>query len=179
MSAIRKEQIECAKEFENFIFNSLQSEKGIHAETAVAASARMAGTFLFRSFGFPLKGIEPGQPVFSDSANEQGPKLMGLLNNALGQMGVKIDPKLLETADHKSNPPLFDLLEMQEKLEPGMTIIKDRLGLSYQELAESAAISAASIIVKCSKVLAPDVALKIAVYGIVEGSKTAPRPITS
>ena len=99
MGTIRKEQVECAEEFENLIFNSLQSEKGIHAETAVAASARMAGTFLFRSFGFPLKGIESGQPVFSDAANEQGPKLMELLDSALKQMGLNIDQKLLEAAD--------------------------------------------------------------------------------
>ena len=177
MGSIKKEQIECAKEFENLIFDSLQSEKGIHAETAVAASARMAGTFLFRSFGFPIKGIEPGQPVFSDAANEQGPKLMGLLDSALKQMGLNIDQKQLETADHTSNPPMFDLLEMQEKLEPGMTLIKERLVLSYQEMAESAAICTASIIVKCSKVLTPNVAFKIAVFGMVEGSKTAPRTI--
>lgn len=177
MDTIRKEQIECAKEFENFIFNSLQTEKGIHAETAVAASARMAGRFLFRSFSFPLKGIEPGQAVFSDAANEQGPKLMELLGGALNQMGLKFDPKRLDAADHKSNPPLFGLLEMQEKIEPGLTTIKDRLGLSYQESAEAATISAASIIVKCSKVLDPHIAFKIAVFGLVEGSKTAPHPM--
>lgn len=177
MSPISKEQVKCAKEFENFIFKSLQTEKGIHAETAVAASARMAGTFLFRSFGLPLKGINPGQPVFSDAANEQGPKLMSLLGGVIDQMGLKLDQKRLEAADHKSNPPLFGLLEMQEKFEVGMTTIKDHLGLSYQESAEAAAMSTASIIVQCSKVLDPHIAFKIAVYGFVEGSKTAPRPI--
>jgi hypothetical protein len=177
MGTLRKEQMEAAKEFENFILNSLQSEKGIHAETAVATSARMAGTFLFRSFAFPMTGIEPGQPVFSNAANEQGPKLVAILGSLLNQIGVQLDQNQIESADEKSKPPLIELLETQKKFESGMSAIKDRLRLSYQESAESAAISTALIIKQCRQVLDPHIAFKIAIRGFVEASKTAPHPI--
>lgn len=51
----------------------------------------MAGTILFRSFGFKIDGLKAGQAVLSEKANEEGPKLIGLLAGVFDDMDVKID----------------------------------------------------------------------------------------
>ena len=65
----------------------LTTERGLHTETVIASSARMAGTMLFRSFVFPGGKFEPGTTVLSEEANVQGPKLMGLLFGTLQKLG--------------------------------------------------------------------------------------------
>ena len=61
--ALSQQQIEAAEEFARTTIETLKTERGIHAETAIAGTARMAGTFLFRSFNFSLKDAKPGSPM--------------------------------------------------------------------------------------------------------------------
>ena len=89
------QQIKVAQDFANATIEALNTEQGIHAETAVAGAARMAGTFLFRSFGFPLQDIQPGQVVLSDQANAQGPVLLEILGSVLSQIGIVLDEEEL------------------------------------------------------------------------------------
>jgi hypothetical protein len=74
MSSLSQQQKAAAETFVRVVIDALKTDKGVHAETAVAAMARMAGTFLFRSFAFPPSDITPGQAVLSDMANDQGPR---------------------------------------------------------------------------------------------------------
>ena len=60
---ITKQQGDAAQEFSRVTFETLKIEGRVHAETAIAGAARMAGTFLFRSFNFPSDGIKAGQAV--------------------------------------------------------------------------------------------------------------------
>ena len=82
MQSITQPQIDAAQEFANTVVAELRTDKGVHAETAVASVARMAGTFLFRSFGFQLPDVEPGGVVLSEQANEAGPRLIQILAGA-------------------------------------------------------------------------------------------------
>ena len=91
MVSLSQEQVEAAQAFADTTVAVLQTERGVHAETAVAGTARMAGTFLFRSFGFAPEGVKPGQPVLSDEANEQGPRLIEVFGFSLEQVGIKLD----------------------------------------------------------------------------------------
>jgi hypothetical protein len=70
-----------------------------------------------------------------------------------------------------------EFLETQKKLEQLYTPVKARLGLSREEAAQAAAVATALLIRQCAKVLDPNIAFGIAVYGFVEGSKTAPEPV--
>ena len=137
----------------------------------------MAGTFLFRSFGFPMNDIQPGQVVLSDKANEQGPVLIDILGEALSHIGFALDEEKLGDATSADNQPNQSFLETQRRLEPRFSAIKERHGLSLQEAAEAGVLATALLIQQCSYVLDPNVAFDIAVYGFIEGTKTAPDPV--
>jgi hypothetical protein len=175
MGLLTPQQIEAAQEFARTTLETLKTEGGVHAETSIAGTARMAGTFLFRSFNFHLKDAKAGQAVLSDQANEQGPRLIGILGAVLENIGIKLDTEKL--GDSSSNEPLLGFLETQRRLEPKYTTIQRRLGLSLQESADSAAAATALLIQQCVQVLDPNIAFSIALYGFIEGSKTVPEPI--
>jgi hypothetical protein len=174
MASLSPQQIEAAQDFAVTTIAALKTAKGVHAETAVAAAARMAGTFLFRSFNFPAEGVEAGQAVLSDQANEQGPRLVQIAGGVLTELGVVLDDKPVQKGPKDKKRPARDFLETQRKLEPRFAEIAQRLGLSLREAADSAAVATALVIREMAKVLDPNVAFGIAVYGFVEGAKTAP-----
>jgi len=178
MGSLSQQQIEAAQEFVNTTIDTLKTERGVHAETAIAGTARMAGTFLFHSFGFKLDGVKAGQPVLSDKANEQGPQLIQILGSVLSHLGITLDKEQFGKSPSTENQPLLGFLETLRQLEPRYMKIKDRLGLSLQEAAESAAVASALLIQQSAQVLNPNVAFGVAVYGFIEGTKTAPEPLT-
>jgi hypothetical protein len=179
MGALSQQQIQAAQQFVRITTETLKTERGVHAETAIAGAARMAGTFLFRSFNFSLEGAKPGQPVLSDQANEQGLRLIQILGSVLEHVGVELDKDKLGKTPVPENRPLLGFLETQKHLEPKYSTIKLRLGLSLQDAADSAAAATALIIQQSLPVLDPNVAFGIAVYGFIEGSKTVPEAITA
>jgi hypothetical protein len=178
MGSLSQQQIEAAQEFVETTIETLKTERGVHAETAVAGTARMAGTFLFRSFNFPLKDAKPGQPVLSDQANEQGSRLIQILGGVLEHAGIKLDKEQLGKTSGAENQPLLSFLETQKRLEPKYSAINTRLGLSLQDAADSAAVATALLIQQCAQILDPNIAFGIAVYGFIEGSKTVPESTT-
>ena len=178
MSEISETQMDAAEKFSAAAIQLLQDERGVHAETAIAATARMAGTFLFRSFNFPLDDATPGQPVLSEQANEQGPRLMQILGGVLEQMGIVVDQTVISQPTDPEHEPLLGFLETQQKLEPEFSAIMDSFGLSLGEAAEAVAIATAMLIRQCTEVLDPSVAFGIALYGFVEGTKTYPAPLS-
>ena len=101
------------------------------------ALARMAGTFLLRSFGLPIDGIEAGQVVLSEQANEQGPALVGILAGVLESRGVELDRGRLANEPGEEHKPLLGFLETLRRLGPAFARIRERLGLSHREAAES------------------------------------------
>ena len=176
MGDISQNQIGVGERFANAAIEVLADQSGVHAETAIAATARMAGTFLFRSFGFELKGAQPGQPVLSEQANEQGPRLVQILGGVLGQMGITPDQSKLDQPEDPENRPNLDFLETQKLLESNFNVIREDAGLSLVEAADSAAIATAIIVRQCADVLDPSIAFGIAIYGFIEGAKTCPAP---
>ncbi|HJR12676.1 MAG TPA: hypothetical protein VJ833_02110 [Rhodanobacteraceae bacterium] len=177
MASPTKEQQDAAQQFVGLAIEALKNERGVHAETAIAGVARMAGTFLFRSFAFPLASVHPGQAVLSEAANEQGPKLIQALGNVLAHIGVVLDKSKLGVNKDPEHRPMLDFLATQKRLEPLFSRVMQALGLSCPQAAESAAIATAILIKQCVPVLDPNLAFGIAAYGFVEGSKTAPDPV--
>lgn len=176
MNSITQPQIDAAQAFGNAVIAALQTGRGVHAETAVAAAARMAGTFLFRSFGFDLATIAPGQVVLSEEANAAGPGLIRVLAGALAEIGIVLDEQRLGASQLPANRPTLDFLATQARLEPQFAAIRAEHGLSLTEAADAAAIATAFLIHQCARVLDPSAAFGVAVYGFIEGTKTAPGP---
>ncbi len=177
MAQLSQPQVDAAQEFVAKAIELLNTDQGVHAETIIAASARMAGTFLFRSFAFPLPGVAPGQAVLSERANEQGPQLIAILGGVLTQVGIALDSARLHSQVPQAHQPLRDFLDTQRMFEEPFTSIMQRQGLSYQGAALAAAVATALLIGQCATVLDPHIAFAVAAYGFVEGSKTAPDPV--
>jgi hypothetical protein len=177
MTTLSKQQTDAAQEFATATIAALKLPQGVHPGTVIAATARMAGTYLFRSFGLKLSGVKPGQPVLSNEANEQWPLLVQIAGDALSKMGVKIDNSQAEKTVDSKYKPMLEFLDTQKKLESLYEPIKDRCCMSAREAAYSIAVATALLIRHCAKFLDPSMAFSIAVYGFVEGSKTAPVPV--
>jgi len=177
MINLSKQQTDAAQEFATATIETFKLPNGVHPGTVVAATARMAGTYLFRSFGLELPGVQPGQPVLSNEANEQWPLLTQITGDCLVRIGIKIDNAQAGKEVHPKDKPMLEFLETQKKLESIYKPIKERYSFSYQEAAYSVAVGTALMILHAAKFLDPNDAFNIAVYGFVKGAKTAPEPV--
>ena len=128
MGSLSQQQIEAAQEFVNTTIDTLRTEKGVYAETAIAGAARMAGTFMFHSFEFNLDGVKAGQAVYSDMANVQGLMLVQRPGSVLSHMGITLDKELLSKPPGTEIQPLLGVLETQWMLEPEHLMTKNPFG---------------------------------------------------
>jgi len=167
-------QLRASREIADAIVTALRTERGVHAETAVAGAARLAGAFLFRSFNLPTSGIAPGSPVLSDVANQRGPLLVEVLQAGLGGLGVSVDSAAME--ESPEHEPQMNFLETQQALEPRLAEIAAAHGLEGEGAARACALATALLIYRTREVLEPRVSFGLAVYGFVEGTKTMPAP---
>ena len=159
-------------EFYQAAINKLQDKNGVHAETAIAGLARIAGTFLFRSFELSVVNLKPGSPVFSDIANTKGPQVVDTLIGWLEKMNVPRRRRAGTT--HLDAKPHLSLMETQLLLEPGIDAIRLRHGLAYEPAAHLVMIAAGVAIMNCANVLDTGTAFDVAVYALVESSKSVP-----
>jgi hypothetical protein len=140
MTSLSNQQKDAAQEFANVSISALKLGQRAHAATVIAATPRMAGTYLFRSFGLKLLGVKPGQAVLSDAANEQGPLLIQITHSMLSQMAIKLDNSQSGITNAK-NQPMLAFLETQKKLEPLYAPIKACRGINAQAAAQAAAVA--------------------------------------
>ncbi len=174
VTSLEQPQIDAAQEFYAAVVDSLRTPQGIHAVTAIAAMARLAGTLLLRSFGLPIDQMQAGTPVLSDVANEQGPRLINILGSVLSNMGIVIDPSRIDFAVPPDDKPQLTLQETQTRLAPAFAAGMQQHHLSYAEAADAAAAATALVIAECAEIVDPHVAFNVAAYGFVEGAKTVP-----
>lgn len=172
--ALSQAQLNAAGEFGTTAMQAFDRDGTFPAETVIAAVARMAGSFLFRSFELPLSGIQPGAVVLSEEANQQGPRLIQLLSAVLQSLGVPLDQSKLSAAQGSAKSVKESFLQTQGVLEMRFAEICEKDDLTDGEAADSAAVATAVLIKNCAKLLDPHVGFSIAVYGFIEGSKTAP-----
>jgi hypothetical protein len=173
--ALSKQQMDSAQEFANATMAALKLPKGVHPPTVIAGSARMAGTYLFRSFGLKLSGVLPGQVVLSEEANEKAPLLAQIAGSILARVGVRIansPPEGLQQ-DPKAKP-MLEFLASQRALEAAYAPIQRKFNFTDEQTAQAVAVATALLIRHCAKVLDPNLAFGIAVSGFIEGSKTVP-----
>jgi hypothetical protein len=166
-----------AREFVDLAISKLNNEKGVHAETAIAAVGRMAGTFLFRSFGFQLPNAKPGQAVLSEQANERGLRLVNIAATVLSDSGIKLNPNEVSNDSMTGHEPLLSFLDSQKLLEPDFNAVREKLGLSLVQAADAGALAAAMLIDQTAQVLDSNVAFELAVFSFIEGSKTVPAEV--
>jgi len=177
MPALTKQQLDSAQELATASIAALRSKEGIHAGTVIAATARMAGTYLFRSFRLDLPGVQPGQVVLSEKANAQGPTLIETTGRLLWRMGIILERSLAGTPVDPKDQPTLSFLDTQRPLERAFSTIRARYGFDDEETAYAVAAATSLLIQHCAKVIDPHIGFSIAALGFVEGTKTAPDPV--
>ena len=169
---ITKEQNEAAGSIVELIANAFGKNRQIHPATAIAAAARLAGSFMFRSFNFNLSNATPGSPVLSQEANEKGPVLINVLGVTLENFGINLDAgKMNNSSNVASN---LTILETLQRLQDQAHVIMNRNNLTQEQMAYSCAMATAFIIKECQNDLPVESGFHTAVYGFIEGSKTFP-----
>jgi hypothetical protein len=167
-------QLQASAQIADAIVTILTTERGVHAETAVASAGRLAGTFLFRSLGLPAREIAPGTPVFSDLGNERGPLLLQVLQAGLTGLQVQVDMGKAMQEIPPAHQPQTSLLETQQVLEPRVSEITASHQLGTEAAANACALAAALLVYRTKPVLQPEIGVGLVVGGLVEGSKTMP-----
>lgn len=170
------QQIQAGKLISTTIIRELADHRGAHAETCVTGAARMAGTYLFRTFGLPTDNIAVGAPVFSDIANERGPMLVEVMKSGLSGFGIVVDERNITPGPTEQHAPLISIIETQQKLDDKLQDIAATHGLHGDSAARACALAAAMLIFQTKDMLDPTVSFGLAVYGFVEGTKTNPIP---
>ena len=174
MASLTQAQLQAASEFGTAAVRAFDEGGSFPAGTVVGSVARMAGSFLFRSLGPPLSGIQPGAVVLSEQADQQGPRLVQILGGVLQNIGVQLDSTQLSAGQRSARGLQAPFLATQKMLEARFVAIRDEHGLSDAETAESLAVATAVLIKNCSSSLDPHLGFGLAVYSLIEGSKTAP-----
>jgi hypothetical protein len=165
----RRRIIDLGSKFACAIVNKLFDGASVHAETAIAAASRMAGTFLVRS---------------SAAANGSGPELVGTAVGILGHLGIQLDPKCMPAVDLVARPPKFSVAEVQSLFEDEFQTLKRAFQVGDDDAARAAAVAAALLIREYAA--DPQAGFAIAAHGFVEGSTSceaheirAPLPVVA
>lgn len=143
----------------------------IDTTEAISCTARLAGSFLFRSFGFKIDNPKPGTVMLSEEANQKGPQLINLTHIVLQNFGIQIDKNKMSNGNKKQAESNF--IDVISKVQvPALAIMKKN-DLTFEQMAQSAAIATAFIIQQSNNIT-PEEGFGTAIYHYIEGSKTYP-----
>lgn len=172
---VTSEQNNAAGQIVELLATRIGQNRAIHPETVIAVVARLSGSFLLRSFNFELDKLEPGAIVLSAEANERTPDLLALLSTALISRGIPLDTqKLGGDQSLRGEEPNLSFEASITSLQDDMLLIGQENNLDFEQVAQAATLATAFIVAECSRTIGAETALNVAVYGLIEGSKTVP-----
>jgi hypothetical protein len=173
---ISEQQHKAAEKIFELIATELGKNRAVHPATVIASAARLAGSFMFRSFNFQLANASPGSAVLSEEANEKFPALINLTGSVLINLGIDIDQKKLnDISMEESNLNFLDTLNL---LQSKAAEIMGQNKLDYEQMAYSCAMATAFLIKECQQDLVTEAGFNTAIYSFIEGSKTYPPELT-
>lgn len=149
--------------------------RAVHAETAISTAARLSGSLLLRSFDLDIQKLEPGSVLLSEKANEEGPQLINILGSVLQNFGVTLDKTKLGGSNAvRGEAPKLSVVQSLGLLQEDAIRLAGENLLSLKEAAQSAAMATAFIVKECAGSIGGEVGFNVAIYGLIEGSKTVP-----
>ncbi len=144
---INQNQNKATGEIVDLIASAIGKNREVHSATAIATSARLSGSFLFKSFELKIDDAEPGTAILSQEANEQGPELINVIGAVLSNMGVTVDNDKMESAEIQKTE--LDFLESLSATQAKAHGIMNKHKLNQKEMAVACAMSTAFIIQQC------------------------------
>jgi hypothetical protein len=169
---VTKNQNEAINDIVEMVVNIIgNGSRELDTTEAISSTARLAGSLLFRSFGFKINYAKPGTVILSEEANTKGPQLVNITRLVLINYGIQIDNNKMSGANQKH--AISNFVDVISKIQiPALEIMKKN-DLSYEQMAQSAAIATAFIIQQ-SKNITPEEGFGTAIYHYIEGSKIYP-----
>lgn len=153
-----------------------KGSREIDTTAAISGTARLAGSFMFRSFGFEVTDVKPGAAMLSEDANVKGPQLVTITQAVLLNFGIQIDTTKMSTGDTKqADSDFVDVIAIIQ--DPALEIMK-RNDLNFEQMAHATAIATAFIIQQSTNI-SPEEGFGMAIYHYIEGSKTFPPEFSS
>ena len=177
--ALQKNRADAAREVMGIFDRHFRTPQGIHPGTVLSAGAWLAGTSLYRSFGYP-QNPEPGTVMLSEKANQEFPKLIDLFTYYVVQGGTPIKPEQFILQIPDAFKPLKTILQIQEAHQDEYNAIMKRHNLDYLDGARAGIIVCSMLFnYHCVKRqdLDPRLGAGIISMGIVTGAKTVPAPL--
>lgn len=153
-----------------------KGSREIDTTEAIASTARLAGSFLFRSFKFEINDAKPGTAILSEEANAKGPQLVNITHAVLQNFGIQIDNNKMSNGNQKQAESNF--VDIISEVQAPALKIMDKNDLTYEQMAQSAAIATAFIIQQSSNI-SPEEGFGTAIYHYIEGTKTFPPEFSS
>ncbi|VXB97701.1 conserved hypothetical protein [Flavobacterium sp. 9AF] len=169
---ISKNQNDAVNDIVEMVVNVIgKGSREIDTTEAISSTARLAGSFLFRSFDFKINDAKPGTVMLSEEANMKGPQLVNITHAVLNNFGIQIDNNKMSNGNQKHAESNF--VNVISKVQgPALDIMKKR-ELNYEQMAQSSAIATAFIIQQSGNIT-PEEGFGIAIYHYIEGTKTNP-----
>ncbi|MGZ3182888.1 MAG: hypothetical protein ACXU8N_10635 [Telluria sp.] len=169
------EQDRAVQEMVELAASMLGKGRAVHPETAIAATAWLAGSLLLRSLNLRLPSDEPGTVVLSNEANQKMPRLATLLAAFLSGSGITLDQsKLGGDRALRGAPPRLNFIGALSVLQAPALAIVDAHRLSYDQAADAAAIATAFVVKESAAAIGAETGANLAMYCFIEGSKTLP-----
>jgi hypothetical protein len=178
-AALQKNRAEAATEILRIFDRHFRTPQGIHPGTVLSAAAWLAGTSLYRSFGY-TQNPEPGTVMLSEKANQQVSKLLDLFTYYMLQSGTHIRPEQFILQIPEPFKPQKTLVQIQDAHQDEYNVIMKRHNLDYADGARAGVIVCSMLFnYHCVKRqdLDPRLGAGIISMGIMTGAKTAPMPL--
>jgi hypothetical protein len=177
--ALQKNRADAAAEVMGIFDRHFRTPQGIHPGTVLSAAAWLAGTSLYRSFGY-TQNPEPGTVMLSEKANQEFPRLLDLFTYYMVKGGTQIPPEQFILEPPETLKPRMTILEIQEAHQDEYNAIMKKHKLDYLDGARAGMIVCSMLFnYHCVKRqdLDPRLGAGIISMGVVTGAKTAPMPL--
>lgn len=164
------------------IIKTISNERGVHAETAIAAAAVLTGEIVLSVSGYDLSGLEPGSAVFSDVVNQLLFEAEGHLTisdvffNALYSQGIDVSKESWPQNIPEEHQVMLDPLQIVARARPQLNVLFESQPLEPLDRAYAAAQATALLVAETRRVLDPNIGKALALEAMLRGAKTVPLP---
>ncbi len=164
------------------LIKTINNERGVHAETAIAAAAVLTGEIVLSVSGYDLSGLEPGSAVFSDVVNQLLFEAEGHLTvsdvffNALYSQGIDVSKESWPENIPEEHQVMLDPLQIVARARPQLNVLFESQPLEPLDRAYAAAQATALLVAETRRVLDPNIGKALALEAMLRGAKTVPLP---
>jgi hypothetical protein len=165
---------ECGRAVATATLPAMANSGNVHMQTMIAAVARMAGVYMFRSFGLKPDHVQPGQVILVEQAGPSAVMLIQICANVLKELGSVTDAEPPLPLSDPQYAAQLDFLATQGILEPVLNLAQVQYALDNRQMAQATAIGTALLVHALREHLNPQLGFGVACLAMTEGCRTLP-----